>query len=144
MSATPSTTASPLPGNSRTLPTAAFPPPAAPSLSPTASSHTVPSMPSSSSSHPNPHLQQQQQHNASISSGESNERQIAEARAFLHASMSNIGSSLDKTLQERAKNLHDNSKVLERQQKEVGKATEVQDPSPFTTLLCLYVYEFFY
>ncbi|KAK2627612.1 hypothetical protein QTJ16_003578 [Diplocarpon rosae] len=52
------------------------------------------------------------------------QRQIAEARAALEASMSNIGSSLDRTLRSRAQNLHDNSKQLEKQQKDVIKATE--------------------
>ncbi|CAL3973437.1 unnamed protein product [Diplocarpon coronariae] len=51
-------------------------------------------------------------------------RQIAEARAALEASMSNIGSSLDRTLRSRAQNLHENSKQLEKQQKDVVKATE--------------------
>lgn len=38
--------------------------------------------------------------------------------------MNNIGSSLDRTLQDRAKNLHENSKVLSKQEKDVAKATE--------------------
>ncbi|KAL5323790.1 hypothetical protein ACEPPN_008332 [Leptodophora sp. 'Broadleaf-Isolate-01'] len=51
-------------------------------------------------------------------------RQIAEARAALEASMTNIGSSLDITLRSRAQDLHSNSKQLEKQQKDVVKATE--------------------
>lgn len=38
--------------------------------------------------------------------------------------MSNIGSSLDHTLRSRAENLHANSKQLEKQQKDVVKATD--------------------
>lgn len=37
--------------------------------------------------------------------------------------MTNIGSSLDSSLRSRAQNLHDNSKQLEKQQKDVVKAT---------------------
>jgi hypothetical protein len=52
------------------------------------------------------------------------QRQIAEARTALEASMSNIGSSLDTALRSRAQNLHANSAQLEKQQKDVVKATE--------------------
>jgi hypothetical protein len=52
------------------------------------------------------------------------QRQIAEARAALEASMHNIGSSLDTSLRSRAQNLHANSAQLEKQQKDVVKATE--------------------
>ncbi|RFU28224.1 hypothetical protein B7463_g8107, partial [Scytalidium lignicola] len=51
-------------------------------------------------------------------------RQVAEARAALEASMSNIGSSLDANLRSRAQNLHANSAVLDKQQKDLVKATD--------------------
>ena len=51
-------------------------------------------------------------------------RQVAEARAVLEASMSNIGSSLDTQLRSRAQNLHANSAQLDKQQKDLVKATE--------------------
>lgn len=122
-------------------PTPVLPPPIltqeeANSSSPTMSSQsqTSPSMPSSSSSQArhahgvSDNWSQLSQPPLSASElkklNEISERQIAEARAFLEASMSNIGSSLDKTLQERARNLHENSKVLARQEKDLGKATE--------------------
>ncbi|RDL40165.1 uncharacterized protein BP5553_00144 [Venustampulla echinocandica] len=50
-------------------------------------------------------------------------RQIAEARAVLEASMSNIGASLDTSLRSRATTLHANSAQLEKQQKDVVKET---------------------
>ncbi|KAE8448795.1 hypothetical protein EG329_008797 [Mollisiaceae sp. DMI_Dod_QoI] len=84
---------------------------APPSLSPTLPSST------SSQSHPSPPMTSSSQHSPET------RRQIAEARAALEASMSNIGSNLDHTLRSRAENLHSNSKQLERQQKDVVTAT---------------------
>lgn len=52
-------------------------------------------------------------------------RQIAEARTALEASMTNIGNSLSANLQSRAQNLHANSAALEKQEKDLVKATEV-------------------
>ncbi|KAH8811589.1 hypothetical protein F5884DRAFT_281767 [Xylogone sp. PMI_703] len=51
-------------------------------------------------------------------------RQVAEARAALEASMNNIGSSLDANLRSRAQNLHANAAVLDKQQKDLVKATD--------------------
>ncbi|CZT10082.1 hypothetical protein WAI453_006382 [Rhynchosporium graminicola] len=98
----------------------ATPPLPPPNHPPTSISPTVPS--SSSSTHA-PSIANMSMISPSLRSPET-ARQIAEARAALEASMSNIGSSLDRTLQSRAQDLHSNSRQLEKQQKEVEKATE--------------------
>ncbi|TVY25135.1 hypothetical protein LHYA1_G006470 [Lachnellula hyalina] len=51
------------------------------------------------------------------------QRQIAEARIALEASMTNIGSSLDTSLKSRAQTLHSNSAALAKQEKDLLKET---------------------
>ncbi|KAH9217916.1 hypothetical protein DL95DRAFT_386046, partial [Leptodontidium sp. 2 PMI_412] len=99
-----------------------LPPPTHPLTNPLAhpSTSISPTLPSSSSSTHSPSMSMT---SPSLHSPET-ARQIAEARAALEASMTNIGSSLDITLRSRAQDLHSNSKQLEKQQKDVVKATE--------------------
>ncbi|KAK0100646.1 hypothetical protein ONS95_007099 [Cadophora gregata] len=99
-----------------------LPPPTHPLTNPHGNPPTSisPTLPSSSSSTHSPSISMT---SPSIHSPET-ARQIAEARAALEASMTNIGSSLDTTLRSRAQDLHSNSKQLEKQQKDVVKATE--------------------
>ncbi|KAH7357228.1 hypothetical protein BKA65DRAFT_580667 [Rhexocercosporidium sp. MPI-PUGE-AT-0058] len=99
-----------------------LPPPTHPLTHPTTHPPTSisPTLPSSSSSTRSPSMSMT---SPSLHSPET-ARQIAEARAALEASMTNIGSSLDITLRSRAQDLHSNSKQLEKQQKDVVKATE--------------------
>jgi len=59
---------------------------------------------------------------ASQSSGES-ERRTAEARDAVTASLSSVGSAYDADLQRRVTDLHSNSKVIEKQEKELLKQT---------------------
>jgi hypothetical protein len=91
--------------SSRDAPT--LPSPEPPSISP-----TLPST-SSSQTHPSPPL-----HSPETT------RQIAEARAALEASMTNIGNQHFSSLQSRAQNLHANTAQLDKQQKDVIKATD--------------------
>ena len=79
------------------------PPSVSPTLASTSSSHTHPSPPL-----PSPETA----------------RQVAEARAALEASMTNIGNQHFSALQSRAQNLHANTAQLDKQQKDVIKATE--------------------
>ncbi|EKD19394.1 hypothetical protein MBM_02631 [Drepanopeziza brunnea f. sp. 'multigermtubi' MB_m1] len=94
------------------------PPSISPSLAPSSHSTTNTHSPSLSASASSA--------SPSIPSTQSPEtqRQVAEARAALEASMTNIGSSLDRSLRSRAQNLHANSKQLSKQQADVVRATE--------------------
>jgi uncharacterized protein (DUF3084 family) len=59
---------------------------------------------------------------ATQSSGDS-ERRTAEARDAVTASLSSVGGAYDADLQRRARDLHSNSKVVEKQEKELMKQT---------------------
>jgi hypothetical protein len=79
-----------------------------PSMATTTTSPTA----SSSSSHPKPQPMM------------ATDRQIAEARAALEASMHNIGSHFDSTLKSRATNLHANNAILDKQIAELQDSTK--------------------
>lgn len=53
-----------------------------------------------------------------------NERQLAEARAVLLATMNNVGSRFDPDLQERSRNLHANTAVISKQETNLMTATK--------------------
>jgi hypothetical protein len=53
------------------------------------------------------------------------DRQIAEARAALEASMHNIGSHLDSTLKSRAQNLHANNAAVDKQIADLQNSTRL-------------------
>ncbi|KAI9049718.1 hypothetical protein LZ554_005870 [Drepanopeziza brunnea f. sp. 'monogermtubi'] len=110
--------------------TSSAPPPPLPrprTLPPSVSPTLAPSSHSTTNTHsPSLSVSLASSASPSIPSTQSPETQgqVAEARAALEASMTNIGSSLDRSLRSRAQNLHANSKQLSKQQADVVKATE--------------------
>src|SRR5277367_6792694 len=81
-----------------------------------AQSTTSPTASSSSSSKPK---------SQTMSVTAATDRQIAEPRAALEASMHNIGSHLDSTLKSRAQNLHDNNAAVDKQISDLQDSTRL-------------------
>ncbi|KAF1812604.1 hypothetical protein P152DRAFT_458429 [Eremomyces bilateralis CBS 781.70] len=58
-----------------------------------------------------------------MSSPQDEERRVAEARAAVTASLAAVGSSIDNDMKTRAADLHANAASIEKQEKQVAKAT---------------------